>query len=246
VALFLILPILIIVPMSFSTAISFSFPPPSYWLGYYHSYFQDPTWLIPTYNSFIIAFGVMFITMLVTIPASIGYVRYKFAGKSLIYLLIMSPMIVPHVVSALGYFGFLVGLGLYGSKIGVILAHSALGIPITFLVLTASLKGFDRNLERAAMISGAGYFRTFFYVTLPVLKPGMIVGALFAFLSSFNEAVVAIFIGSRDAATLPKKMYEAVRLESDPVIAVVSTLLMSGVLAGVLISFAFKKATSSS
>jgi putative spermidine/putrescine transport system permease protein len=111
-----------------------------------------------------------------------------------------------------------------------------LAVPVAFLVISAALKGFDRNLERAAMSAGAGPLRTFFHVTMPVLRPGLLVGALFAFLSSFNEAVVAIFIASRGAATLPKKMYESIRLESDPVIAVVSTLLVSAVALGVLIA----------
>ena len=91
------------------------------------------------------------------------------------------------------------------------------------------------------MISGAGPLRTFFHVTLPVLRPGMLVGTLFAFLASFNEAVVALFIGGRDAATLPKKMFESIRLESDPIIAVVSALLVNAVLIGVLASFAFRR-----
>ena len=105
----------------------------------------------------------------------------------------------------------------------MIIAHSVLSIPVAFLVIAAALKGFDRNLERAAMSAGAGPLRTFLWVTLPVLRPGILVGALFAFLHSFNEAVVAIFIAGRDASTLPKKMFESIRLESDPVIAVVST-----------------------
>jgi putative spermidine/putrescine transport system permease protein len=113
-------------------------------------------------------------------------------------------------------------------------AHGMLAVPVAFLVISATLKGFDQNLERAAMSSGAGPVRTFVHVTLPVLRPGMLVGALFAFLSSFNEAVVSIFIGGRGAVTLPKKMYESIRLESDPVIAVVSTLLVSAVVLGVL------------
>lgn len=246
VALFLILPILVIVPMSFSTAISFSFPPPGYWLGYYVKYFNDPTWLLPTWNSFLIAFATMILTMIIVVPASVGYVRNRFVGKSVVNLLIMSPMIVPHVVSALGYYGYLSFAGLLGSRMGVILAHTALSVPVTFLVICATLKGFDRNLERAAMISGAGHFRTFYHVTFPVLRPGMLIGALFAFLSSFNEAVVTIFIGGRDAATLPKKMFESIRLESDPVIAVVSTLLIAGVLLGVVSSFAFRRRPAAS
>lgn len=235
-ALFLIAPILIVVPMSFSTAISFQFPPPAYWVGYYQKYFTSEEWLEPTLNSVIIAFGAMAFTMLLVIPASFGYVRYRFRGKSLVNLLIMSPLIVPHVVSALAYYGFLGRMKLTGTHLGIIVAHGVLAVPVAFLVISATLKGFDRNLERAAMSAGAGPFRTFFHVTLPVLRPGMLVGALFAFLFSFNEAVVALFIGGRGATTLPKKMYESIRLESDPVIAVVSTLLVSAVVLGVLIA----------
>jgi putative spermidine/putrescine transport system permease protein len=235
-AIFLIAPIVIVVPMSFSTAISFEFPPPGYWLGYYAKYFTSREWLEPTLNSVVIAFGAMVLTMALVIPAAFGYVRYGFRGKALVNLLILSPLIVPHVVSALAYYGFLGRARLTGTHLGVIVAHGVLAVPVAFLVISATLKGFDRNLERAAMSAGAGPFRTFFHVTLPVLRPGMLVGALFAFLSSFNEAVVAIFIGGHRAATLPKKMYESIRLESDPVIAVVSTLLVSAVVLGVLIA----------
>jgi putative spermidine/putrescine transport system permease protein len=235
VALFLLAPIAIVVPMSFSTAISFEFPPPGYSLGYYAKYFTSDEWLEPTVNSFVIASGAMVLTLLLVLPAAFGCVRYRFRGKSLVHLLIMSPLIVPHIVSALAYYGFLGRMHLTGTHLGVIVAHGVLAVPAAFLVISATLKGFDRNLERAAMSAGAGPFRTFWHVTLPVLRPGMLVGALFAFLSSFNEAVVAIFIGGRDATTLPKKMYESIRLESDPVIAVVSTLLVGAALLGVLV-----------
>jgi len=236
VALFLLLPIAIVVPMSFSTAISFEFPPPGYSLGYYAKYFTSEEWLQPTLNSFVIALGATVLTMLLVVPAAFGYVRYRFRGKAFVNLLMMAPLIVPHVVSAVAYYGFLGRVRLTGTHLGVIVAHGVLAVPVAFLVITATLKGFDRNLERAAMSSGAGPLRTFLHVTLPVLRPGMLVGALFAFLSSFNEAVVVIFIGGREASTLPKKMYESIRLESDPVIAVVSTLLVSAVVVGVLLS----------
>jgi len=236
VALFLIAPIAIIVPMSFSTAISFEFPPPGYWLGYYARYFHSAAWLNATANSFVIAFGSMILTMLVAVPAAFGYVRYRFRGKSAMNLIVMLPLIVPGVVSALGYYGLFARIHLVGTHFGMIVAHSVLSIPVVFLVIAASLKGFDRNLERAAYSAGAGPLRTFVWVTLPVLRPGILVGALFAFLHSFNEAVVAIFIAGRDAVTLPKKMFESIRLESDPVLAVVSTLLTAAMLAGVLVS----------
>ena len=235
IALFILAPILIVVPMSFSTAISFQFPPPGYWLGYYAKFFTSGEWLEPMLNSLVIALGATVFTMALVVPASFGYVRYRFRGKAFVNLLIMSPLVVPHVVSALAYYGFLARVRLTGTHLGVIVAHGVLAVPLAFLVITATLKGFDQNLERAAMSSGAGPLRTFFHVTLPVLRPGMLVGALFAFLSSFNEAVVALFIAGRGAATLPKKMYESIRLEADPVIAVVSTLLVTSVAIGVLV-----------
>ena len=240
-ALFLVAPMAIIVPMSFSSAISFEFPPPGYWTGYYVQYFSNQAWLDATFNSFVIAFGSMIVTLLVALPAAFGYVRHRFHGKSAFNLLIMLPVIVPGVVSALGYYGFLSLVHLAGTRTGMIIAHCVLSIPIAFLVLTATLKGFDRNLERAAMNAGAGPLRTFLWVTLPVLRPGILVGALFAFLHSFNEAVVAIFIAGRDASTLPKKMFEAIRLESDPVIAVVSTLLTGAVFFGVVVSLFIRR-----
>lgn len=241
VAVFLVLPMAIIVPMSFSKAVSFEFPPPAYWTGYYSQYFTNQSWLHATANSFIIAIGTMVFTLLVALPAAFGFVRYQFRGKSALNLLMMTPIIVPAVVSALGYYGFLSAVRLVGTHLGMIIAHSVLSIPLAFLVIAAALKGFDRNLERAAMNAGAGPLRTFFWVTLPILRPGILVGALFAFLHSFNEAVVAIFIAGRDAETLPKKMFESIRLESDPVIAVVSTLLTGAILIGVIISLFFRQ-----
>src|SRR6516165_50191 len=239
-AIFLVAPMAIIVPMSFSKAISFEFPPPGYWTGYYVQYFSSHSWLEATANSFIIAFASMALTLVAALPAAFGFVRYRFHGKSMLNLVMMLPIIVPAVVSALGYYSFLGPLHLVGTHAGMIVAHSVLSIPVAFLVVAAALKGFDRNLERAAMSAGAGPLRTFLWVTLPVLRPAILVGALFAFLHSFNEAVVAIFIAGRDASTLPKKMFESIRLESDPVIAVVSTLLTGAVLLGVLIAFPFR------
>jgi putative spermidine/putrescine transport system permease protein len=239
-SIFLLAPLLIVAPISFSTAISFEFPPPGYWLGYYSKYFHDTDWLEATANSFMIAFAVTALTLLLMLPAALGFVRYRFAGKAVISLLIMLPLMVPQIVTALSYYAFLGGAGLTGTRFGLMIAHTALAMPVGFLVLCAVLKGVDRNLERAAMMSGAGPIRTLMWVTLPVIRPGFLVAALFVFLTSLNEAVVATFIGGRDATTLPKKMFESIRLESDPVIAVVSTLLITMVVVGALISLALR------
>jgi putative spermidine/putrescine transport system permease protein len=240
-ALFIVAPLFIVVPMSFTTSTSFAFPPAGYGIGYYRAYFDNPEWLIPTANSFIIAFSAMLVTMLLVIPAAFAFVRNRFVGKAMINLLFLMPLAVPHVVSALGYYGLLGRLGIVGSHLGMIIAETALSMPVSFLVICAVLKGYDRNLERAAMSAGAGPLRTFLWVTLPVLRPGILVGALFAFLQTFNESVVALFIGGPDAVTLPKKMFESIRVETDPVIAVVSTLLTGIVVLVFVVPVVFRR-----
>lgn len=233
---FVVAPMFIVVPMSFSDSPSFAFPPTGFWLGYYKEYFTNETWTAPTINSVIIAIATMVVTMALVVPASFSLVRFRFLGHKLVNFLLMMPLMVPHIVLALAYYSFLGPLRLINTHLGVIIAHTCVSVPVSFLIVSATLKGFDRNLERAAMSAGAGPLQTFFYVTLPVLRPGFLVASLFAFIHSFDETVIAIFIAGRDAHTLPKKMYESVRLEADPVLAVVSTLLFVLVLIGTVIA----------
>ncbi|MCW0234216.1 MAG: ABC transporter permease [Ferrovibrio sp.] len=233
-ALFILGPLLIVVPMSFSTAKSFAFPPPDYWLGYYRAFFADIRWTQPVINSVLIALATMLLTMALVIPASFAMVRQRFLGRSAMNLLLMMPMIVPHIVMALGYYSYFGHLKIIHSPLGVVLAHTCLSVPVCYLIIAAALKGFDRNLERAAMNLGASPLRTFWEVTFPVLRPGFLVGGLFAFIHSFDEAVVAIFISGQAASTLPRKMFDSIRIEADPIVSVVSTLLFAAVLLAVL------------
>lgn len=234
VALFVVGPLLIVVPMSFSTATSFEFPPPGYWFGYYRAFFADSRWTQPVINSIGIGLATMLLTMVLVIPASFAMVRQRFFGRSVVNLMLMMPMIVPHIVMALGYYSYFSHLRIIHSPLGVVLAHTCLSVPVSYLIIAAALKGFDRNLERAAMNLGAGPLRTFWEVTFPVLRPGFLVGGLFAFIHSFDEAVVAIFISGQAASTLPRKMFDSIRIEADPIISVVSTLLFGVVLLAVL------------
>lgn len=225
VIIFIAAPLVIVVPMSLSTASSLQFPPPGYWLGYYASYFSDPGWLRPTWNSIVIASATTVLTMILVVPAAFALVRHRFWGKGVANLMLMMPMAVPHIVMAVGYYSVFGQMRLVHTHLGVILAHTCLSVPITFLVLSANLKGFDRTLERAARSLGASPLQTFGHVTLPILRPGLLISALFAFIQSFDETVVAIFISGRDAETLPRKMFDSIRQEADPVIAVISSLL---------------------
>ncbi|AMS45061.1 ABC transporter permease [Aminobacter aminovorans] len=232
VVIFIAAPLVIIVPMSFSEARSLQFPPPGYWLGYYEAYFTDPTWLLPTWNSILIATATTVLTMALVVPATFALVRHRFRGKSVADLMMLMPLAVPHIVMAVGYYSYFGNLGIVHTHLGVILAHTCLSVPIAFLVLSANLKGFDQTLERAAQSLGASPTRTFIHVTLPILRPGLAISALFAFIQSFDETVVAIFISGRGAETLPRKMFDSIRQEADPVIAVISTLLFVAVLIG--------------
>jgi putative spermidine/putrescine transport system permease protein len=225
VVLFIAAPLVIVVPMSFSTSSSLQFPPPGYGWQYYERYFTDPGWLRPTWNSIVIASAVTLLTMGLVTPATFAMVRHRFYGKGLANVMLMMPLAVPHIVMAVGYYSTLGQIGLVHSRTGVILAHTCLSVPIAFLVLSANLKGFDRSLERAARSLGATPVQTFVHVTLPILRPGLIISALFAFVQSFDETVVAIFISGRNAETLPRKMFDSIRQDADPVIAVISTLL---------------------
>ncbi|KGE02447.1 ABC transporter permease [Rhizobium sp. YS-1r] len=233
VVLFIAAPLVIVVPMSLSNASSLQFPPPGYWLGYYRAYFTDPNWLVPTWNSILIATATTILTMALVVPATFALVRHRFRGKGFADLMMLMPMAVPHIVMAIGYYSYFGQLKLVHTHLGVILAHTCLSVPIAFLVLSANLKGFDRNLERAAQSLGASPTRTFLHITLPILRPGLIISSLFAFIQSFDETVVAIFISGRDAETLPRKMFDSIRQEADPVIAVISTLLFFVVLIGI-------------
>src|SRR5665213_866883 len=235
IAVYLLSPTVLVAIMSFGDAGSFHFPPRSFGFAVYQSYFDSGPWLVATYNSVLIAILCSIAVLVLVVPAAMAQARYRYRGQEMLNTLLMLPIIVPPVVSAVAYYGFLSPLGLTSSILGMVIAHTALALPVTYLVVSASMKGFDLNLERAAMISGASRVRALFHVTFPVLRPGLLVGALFAFLYSFNESAVSIFIAGRNAETLPKRMFGSILTDTDPVIAVVSTLVTGATLLGAVI-----------
>lgn len=232
-ALLLAGPMFIVVPMSFSTAPSLEFPPPGYWLGYYRRFFSDPNWTGAVANSFMIGLGAMAIAMAIGAPASFALTRRRFAFRNLFRLLVLAPLIVPHIVMALGYYSYFGSLGLVQSMTGVILAHACLSVPVVVLTLTAALANFDPRYERAAASLGARPWTTFRLITFPILRPAFLVAALFAFIHSFDETVIALFISGRDSATLPRQMYVSFQMEADPAISAASSLLLALVLAAI-------------
>lgn len=225
ILLYLILPVLVTIPLSFNTEPYFSYPMPGFSLRWYEEIFHNPLWLLSMKNSLIIGFfATVLATSLGTI-AALGLSKRDLPYKGLIMALLASPMIVPIVITAVGMYFFYSKVGLANSLPGLILAHAALGTPFVVITVTATLVGFDYRLVRAAASLGASPLYTFFKVTLPLVLPGMISGALFAFGTSFDEVVVVMFVGGIEQRTIPRQMWTGIREELNPTILAVATIL---------------------
>lgn len=230
---FLIGPIFIIVPLSFNAAPYFtftpemlSFDPAGYSLRWYQDFWNDNNWQLAVRNSVIIGiFATLISTSLGTL-AALGLSQSNMPYKSAFMALLISPMIVPLIISAAGMYFFYSRIGLASTHIGVILAHAALGTPFVVITVTATMVGFDRSLTRAAYNLGATPTRTFFKVIVPLILPGVISGGLFAFITSFDEVVVVLFVGSVEQRTIPWAMFSGIREQISPTILAVATLLV--------------------
>lgn len=224
---FLALPMLVVFPLSFSASLYLEFPPKGFSLQWYERYFTEAKWTAATALSLEIALGATLIALAVGIPAAFGLVRGEFPGKGLLVAFFMSPIIVPYIITAIAVYFVFVRLGLVGTVLGLLLAHALLAIPKVIVIVAAALKGFDRNLERASLSLGASPLVTFLRVTYPVLRPAAATAALFAFLTSFDELILTMFVAGPTTVTLPKLIWDAVRLEIEPTIAAASALIMS-------------------
>jgi len=224
--LFLSLPVFIVLPISFSSAKYLQFPPKGFSLQWYEDYFSDRVWLSATFLSLRVATITMVLATVLGIMASLALVRGKFRGKSVIHAFLLSPMIIPVIIIAISVYFFFAKLRLIGTSLGLILAHTVLALPFVVVNVSATLRGFDETLERAAMSLGANRIKTFLKVTFPLIRPGVISGALFAFITSFDEVVIAIFISGAYAVTLPKQMWDGIRISLNPTIAAVSSILV--------------------
>ena len=222
---FLIAPVLAIIPLSFNAGSYFSYPMSGYSLRWYEKALLDPDWQRAFLNSLGIgAMATLVATILGTL-AALGLSRPSFPWRSVIMPLLISPMIIPVVVVAVGFYLVFAPLGLTNSYAGVVLAHAALGRPFVVITVTASLLSFDRNLLRAAAGLGAASWTAFRRVTLPLVSPGVATGAIFAFATSFDEVVVILFIGGPAQRTVPRQMWSGIREAIDPSILAIATLL---------------------
>jgi putative spermidine/putrescine transport system permease protein len=251
--LFLIAPILIVIPLSFNAEPYFTFTekmlsldPEGYSTRWYDllltfgmqapdvardgswwsDMWQNARWVQAAKNSFIIGFFATILATALGTLAALGLSRNEMPYRRLITAILISPMIVPIIITATGLFFFYSKTGLANSYPGVILAHATLGIPFVIITVTATLVGFDHSLTRAAASLGANPTTTFFKITLPLILPGIISGALFAFVTSFDEVVVVLFVADFDQQTIPRQMWNGIREQISPAILSVATVLV--------------------
>ena len=234
ILVFLAFPIIVVVAVSFSSATYLTFPPPALSLKWYAVYFGAENWLGPTWLSIWVAACVVVLSTLLGTLAALGIARLPRPLRVLVSGLILSPLIVPVIVVSIGVYYAFSKYGLVGKPIALVLAHTSLAVPFVVTSVTATLAGIDPRLEQAALSLGATPRGTFFQVTLPLIRPGVLVGALFAFITSFDELIVALFLSGQGAVTLPRRMWEDLRYAIDPTIAAVSTLtiILTAVLLG--------------
>jgi len=226
VLLFLIAPILVIMPLSFNSESFFSYPMPGFSLKWYEEFFGTSRWRDAVFNSIFVATSATCIATTLGTLAALGLSRSYFPWRTLVMSILISPMIVPVVITALGMFFFYAQIGLLNTYLGLILAHTCLATPFVVITVTATLTGFDHSLARAGAGLGAPPFIVFKKVILPLILPGVISGALFAFVTSFDETVLVLFIASPEQRTLPKVMFAGIREVISPTITAAATMLI--------------------
>ncbi|MEK1930514.1 MAG: ABC transporter permease [Pararhizobium sp.] len=244
-AAFLILPIVFIAALSFGSSQWLIFPPPAWTLKWYEAFFADPRWLDAAGTSFSIAAMVTVLSVLIGLVASFGLVRGRFIGKEGLRALFLTPMILPVVVLAVALYAFFLRIGLNGTVTGFVIAHLVVALPFSILSITNALEGFDKSIEDAAVLCGASPLEAKLRITLPSISHGLFSAAVFSFLTSWDEVVLAIFMASPTLQTLPVKIWATLRQDLTPVIAAASTLLIVVTIALMLLVALLRKGLKS-
>jgi putative spermidine/putrescine transport system permease protein len=223
----LLLPILAFIPMAFTSSNFLSFPPPGYSLRWLHEYFGSAVWVAATLRSFGIGFASACLTLLIAAPAALGVARSSSAWAGTVFMLFLAPIVVPSIVMAVGLFYLFAQIGLVATDLGITIGHTVTGIPLGFVILLAVLRSHDWRLNQAAATLGANRAQVFFRVTAPLIKGGLFAAFIFAFLNSFEELTVAIFIGGGLKTTLPRQMWDDVLLQVNPTLAAASLVVLT-------------------
>jgi putative spermidine/putrescine transport system permease protein len=224
---FLLLPILLIIALSFGSSRYLQFPPQSWTLKWYAQLFADPDWFASFLTSLEVAGVVTVLSVLIGTLASFGLTRGTFRGREFLRALLLTPMVLPVVVFAVGLYALFLRLHLNGTFIGFVVAHLVIALPFAIIAICNSLERFDRSVEEAAIVCGASPLAAKLKVTIPAIRLGLYGAAIFSFLASWDEVVLAIFMASPDMQTLPVRIYSALRQDLSPVIASVSSLLVA-------------------
>src|SRR5690606_5019081 len=211
--LLLILPALVVVPMSLSDSPYLTFPPEGFSTRWFQRFLEDPAWQASTMASLRVAVLVTILSIVLGTAAALGLVRGRMPFKAAISGLVVAPLIVPYVIIGLSAYALALQLGLTETTLGFVLIHTAIAVPYVVINVTASLASFDRRLEQAALSLGAGPLSTFLRVTLPIIAPGIAAGAVFAFITSWDEVVISIFLSGPGMTTLPVRMWSGVRVQ---------------------------------
>ncbi|MCC6710662.1 MAG: ABC transporter permease [Gammaproteobacteria bacterium] len=233
--LFLVLPILLVIPMSFTAGHVVEFPPSAWGLTAYRELFADEGWRETIMFSLKVSALAVFLSVLTAGLAAIGLPRLRMRGEGLVAAVILIPLAMPVVTLALGIFQFFNQLQINGTLVGIAIAHSVLGVPYVFLTVRAALSKLDLALVRSAMSLGAGTWSVFRWVYLPAILPALLSGALLVFVVSFDEVVIALFISGPGAITFPVKLFTEVQFNLSPAIMAVSTLLLAAVVLSVVV-----------
>jgi len=227
VLVFLMAPILVIVPLSFSAGSFLYFPLPGISLRWYADFFTSELWLPALKNSLIVGAGATLIATTLGTLAAFGFWRARFAGRGLLFALLLSPLVVPVIIVAVGVYFAFAPLGLGDGFVGLTLAHAALGAPFVLVTVLSTLSGFDRNLLDAAANLGAPPLVAFWRIALPIVFPGIFSGAIFAFATSFDEVVVALLMTGPGQRTLPLQMFSGINQDISLTITAAGTLLVA-------------------
>ncbi|AIS18046.1 ABC transporter permease [Pseudomonas rhizosphaerae] len=227
IGVFLLLPIVFIVLLSFGSSQWLVFPPPGWTTKWYLQFFANPEWMAAAWSSLKVAALTTVFAVLLGLPTAFALVRGKFPGRELLYAVFTLPMIVPLVIIAVAVYALFLKLGYTGTLFSFVVSHVIVALPFTIISIINSLKLFDQSIEDAAVICGASRLQAIFKVTFPAIRPGMVAGGLFAFLVSWDEVVLSVMMASPTLQTLPVKMWTTLRQDLTPVIAVASTLLIA-------------------
>ena len=236
--IFLLLPSLIVVPMSFSDSELIIFPPKGYSFHLYQRYVEEPGWVSASILSLRVAIWTTILSICLGVPAAYALVRGNFPGRRMLAMFLLSPIMLPSVVLALAFYIYFVRISLSHGELRLVLAHCVATLPFVVVTAAAGIQTVDANIERAATIMGASRMHVFRTVTLPLVIPSIVAGALFTFLISFDEIIISIFVAKAGDTTLPIKMFSSLVFEVSPVLAAISTMLtLMSALICILITF---------